>query len=375
MAYSLAQCALGVVNKFGNRQNLGAYLPGTMTATNRILEDNSLALQALIQAVQNLTESFEFEELKYQTPVPPASPLSLTMGQPVVLISDLLATIQGNAGYPQLQNQNINDITDIYTFWVWFANSPSVSGRTLKYRRITTIDTYSYGITSNTQGNIGVAPPVYYSRFGNMLEVGPAPNQNFEYFVRVKLRHPFPTGISQQYTADQVTGQSGANFYPCTLQAVLSGGVVISITIVDDGQGYQPNTRFPIYFDPPLGPLNIPTAYGWYANTGAQGTVTSITTGSYGGTSLGFPPYCYAASQSTQQVFMPDSWKQAAEYLACYHLATWEGAEDYVKSFAEKLSGLGIDVAKVLRLKPQMERDEMHNERQFSFRGSKYSFS
>lgn len=373
MAYSLANCAKNLPQKFGNRQNLGSYIPGTMTATNRIYEDNSLAMWSLIQAIQQLTETFEFEELKYQTPVPPASNiLSMQMGQPVIPISTLLATIQGNTIYPQFQNQNINDITDVYTFWVWFANSPSVSGRTLKYRRVTTIDTYSYGITSNTQGTIGVAPPVYYTRFGNVLQVGPAPNQTYQYFVRVKIRHPFPTGISQQYQTDPVTGQWGSNFLPATLTPVLTGTSVTGITISDDGQGYAPNSAFPIYFDPPLTGL-MPANYGWLANSGPNGTITSITVGSSGGS---YPslPYCYVAAQSTQQVMMPDSWQQAVEYLACYNLALWEGATEFISMFTEKLMALGIDI-KVLRLRPQMERDEMHNERMFSSRVAKYTFS
>ena len=52
---------------------------------------------------------------------------------------------------------------------------------------------YSFGITSNQQAGYGVAPPVYFSRFGSNLQVGPSPDQNYAYFFRVKLRHPFPT--------------------------------------------------------------------------------------------------------------------------------------------------------------------------------------
>ena len=75
----------------------------------------------------------------------------------------------GNLIYPQFQDQNFLDITDVYTFWMWFSGGVNQAGRTLKYRRVTTIDNYSYGLTSNTQGTIGLAPPVYYTRFGSVF--------------------------------------------------------------------------------------------------------------------------------------------------------------------------------------------------------------
>jgi hypothetical protein len=208
------------------------------------------------------------------------------------------------------------------------------------------------------------------------LQVGPAPNQNFEFFVRVKLRHPFPTGISQSFSPDPVTGQWDSNFFPCTLTPHLSGGgAVDGVAITNGGQGYAPSSSFPIYFDPPLGTLTggSPVNYGWLANSNANGNITSITIGTNGGSYTALP-YAYAAAQSTQQVMMPDSWQQAVEYLACYNLALWEGASDFITMFTEKLMALGIDI-KVLRLRPQMERDEMHNERMFSSRVAKYTFS
>src|SRR5271157_2544185 len=290
MSYSLANCALELPIKFGNRQNLGFLNPGTMTATNALLADNSLAMLALLQAVQQLTETFEFEELKYQTPVPPATTLQMTTGNPVIPISDLLATIQGNSVYPQFQNQNIVDITDVYTFWVWFSNTPSTAGRTLKYRRVTTIDTYSYGITSDSQGTIGVAPPVYYTRFGNQLQVGPAPNQNFNYFLRVKLRHPSPVALNNQFGSGS-GGQLLSNFFPASLLAVLAVGSLSSVTIVSGGQGYMPNFSFPIVFDA-NGSGVVPS--GWKANSNASGVIVSITAGTTPAYSS--VPNCYTAA-------------------------------------------------------------------------------
>jgi hypothetical protein len=261
MSYTVGDCVTGLPAKFDNRTDLG------------VTTDGSIGVVAVTDAIQNLTETFEFEELKYQTPVPPAATLSLVQGNPVVTIASLLATIAGNTNFPQFQPiaAEFVDITDVYTFWMWFAPGISGAGRALEYRRVTTIDLYSYGVTSNQIGQLGQAPPVYYSRFGSVLQVGPVPDQNYQFFVRVKLRQPFP-----------------------------------------------------------------------------------------------------AATVSAQVVFMPDSWKQAVQYLACYNLALNEGAETYMAMFAQKLLALGIDVD-VLKLRAQMERDEKHNSRQMSLRTASYT--
>jgi hypothetical protein len=263
MSYSVGDCVTGLPSKFDNRTDLG------------VTTDGSIGIVAVTQAIQQLTETFEFEELKYQTPVPPAATLALTQGNPVVPIASLLATIAGNTNFPQFQSiaAEFVDITDVYTFWMWFAPGISGAGRALEYRRVTTIDLYSYGVTSNQAGQLGQAPPVYYTRFGSVLQVGPVPDQAYQFFVRVKLRHPFP-----------------------------------------------------------------------------------------------------AASVAAQVVFMPDSWQQAAQYLACYNLALGEGAETYIEMFKDRLMALGVDVS-VLRLRPQMERDERHNSRQMSLRTASYTYS
>src|SRR5262249_12789682 len=148
-SYTIGDCARNIPPKFGNRQDLSTIADGTKTIT------------AVMEAIKELTETYEFEELKYQTPFPPATTLNLTAGNPVVPIGLLLGTIAGNTVYPQFQNQNFVDITDIYTFWLWFSGGVNQAGRTLKYRRVPTTDMYAYGITSNTQGVLGVAPPVY----------------------------------------------------------------------------------------------------------------------------------------------------------------------------------------------------------------------
>lgn len=158
--------------------------------------DGSFPIIQAQQAVMEITETAELEELKYQTPVPPQTGiLQMSVGVPVTPISTILATIATNANYPQFSTiaTQIVDITDVFTYWIWFGGGVNSAGRTLEYRRITTLDMYTYGVTSNSNSSFGVAPPVYYSRFGSNLQVGPAPDRTYFNFLRVQLRHPFPT--------------------------------------------------------------------------------------------------------------------------------------------------------------------------------------
>ena len=183
MPYTLGQIVSGLPAKAAGRGNWGT------TA------DGSLGMIAAQQAVMEITETAELEELKYQTPIPPLGPLQMTAGNPIVPIANLLATIAGNTNFPQFQSiaSQFVDITDVYTFWIWFQGGVNQSGRILEYRRIPAADMYTYGVTSSNQQSFGVAPPVYYSRFGAVLQLAPSPDQSYFYFVRVKLRHPWPS--------------------------------------------------------------------------------------------------------------------------------------------------------------------------------------
>ena len=214
MAFTIGQCVANLPAKFGNRLNVG-------TTT-----DGSIGIIAVSQVVAELTETYEFEELKYQTPVPPLTTLALTVNNSVVTIASLLATIAANTNYPQFQSiaAQFVDITDVYTFWIWFAGGVNQAGRTLKYRRVTTIDQYSYGITSNQQGSLGVAPPTYYTRFGNVLQVGPIPDQPYQFFVRVKLRQPIPaTSVAGQVVFVPSSWQEIIEYCACRRLALWEG--------------------------------------------------------------------------------------------------------------------------------------------------------
>lgn len=183
MAYTLGNIVANLPAKSGGRTNWG------------VTTDGSIGITAAQQVVQELTETAELEELKYQTPVPPLTALQMTAGNPIVPISSILGTIAGNTNYPQFQSiaAQFTDITDVFTFWIWFAGGVNTAGRTLEYRRVTATDMYTYGVTSSSATSYGVAPPVYYTRFNQYLQVGPSPDQPYFYFVRPQLRHPFPS--------------------------------------------------------------------------------------------------------------------------------------------------------------------------------------
>lgn len=344
--FTIGDTVPNVVLKFGNRQNLNTTADGSLTMT------------AVMESIKELTETYEFEELKYVTPVPNLTPLSMTAGQPVVPIASLLATIAANSAlYPQFQNQNIVDLSDIYTFWMWFAGGVNQAGRTLKYRRIPTIDQYSYGITNNNTGQLGVAPPVFFSRFGNQLQVGPVPDQNYQFFVRMKLRHPYPIGGT-------------ANFVAAILTCTLSAGAVNAVSITSGGAGYYPSTTFPLYFGAsPNGSVATGTAT---SNSSGVITAVAVTSGASGYTAA---PAVATAAASTQQVFMPDSWQEIVELCACQRLALWEGAQEYITMFEGLLKTKGIDIAKARSRKSDMERQEMHNERSMSLMTGPYTFA
>lgn len=337
----------GIPRKYGNRLDIAN------------IADGADAVSAMVESINELTETYEFEELKYQTPVPPATTLALSIGQPMVPIPSLLATIPGNALYPQFQAQHITDITDIYTFWMWFTGGVNQAGRTLEYRRVTTVDQDSYGITSNQQGAIGTAPPVYYTRFGNILQVGPAPDQPYQFFVRVKIRHPFP--ISFPFAA--------AILMPTM---VPGSGSLNGITINSGGTGYPPNTTIPLIFSTPV------------SGVAATGSATSnsagvITVATVVGGGAGYSPSNASVNTAiiaSQVVFVPPSWREIIQYAALWRLATWNGSEEYISMFDNVLKSKGIDVAEARAAKSQMKRDERHNSRALSLRlGSPYTFA
>src|SRR5579864_901713 len=343
--YTIGTCVGNLPGKFGNRRNLAT------------LADGSIPIVALQQALSELTETYEFEELKYQTPIPPAVALGMTVGQPIVSIASLLATVPGNTAFPQFQDQNVVDITDVYTFWMWFSGGVNQAGRYLEYRRVTTVDSESFGITSSTQGAVGTAPPAVYTRFGSVLQVGPSPDQAYQFFVRVKLRHPVPLNGAQTFT-------------PALLVATLAGGIVTGVTILSGGSGYLPSPTVPLTFSfSPNGSQAIGTI-----GTNAQGVITGAATIVTGGSGYGTtPPSVATAAVASQVVFMPDSWQPKLEAMACRQIALFEGAEEYVALFENELQTRGVDLQKARESKPQMERDERHNTRQLSLRVSSYT--
>lgn len=232
-----------VVQKFGNRQDLNS------------TEDGSPAVVAILESIAELTETYEFEELKYRSPVG-----QLTFGQSEYSIPFLIS------GNPIAAT----DLTKMFTITFWFEGQVNAV-RNLKYRRYPTTVMYAFGLggTSNID-----TPPIYWSRYNNNITLAPAPDKDYYYFIMLQLRHPNPT-----------------------------------------------------------------------------------------------------TSQADQLVYMPDSWRDIVAYSAAMRLAANEGAFDYSSNIYKILHGdpktqqPGLIMGRV----PQMERDEMMNERQLSLQMSRYT--
>ena len=151
-----------VVAKFGNRQDLNS------TA------DGSPAVVAILESVAELTETYEFEELKYRSPI-----FQLTEGQSEYAIPTL---ISGNP-------ISATDLTKMFTITFWFQGQVNAV-RNLKYRRYPTVVMYAFGLGGSSNVN---TPPIYWSRYNSNISFGPAPDQNYYAFVMMQLRHPTPT--------------------------------------------------------------------------------------------------------------------------------------------------------------------------------------
>lgn len=233
-----------VVQKFGNRQDLNSNA------------DGSPAVVAILESVAELTETYEFEELKFRSPV-----FNLTLGQSEYPIATL---ISGNP-------ISAKDLTKMFTITFWFEGQTGAV-RNLKYRRYPTVVMYAFGLGGSS--NIDT-PPIYWSRYNNNISLGPAPDKNYSAFIMLQLRHPNPT-----------------------------------------------------------------------------------------------------SSQAAQLVYMPDSWRDIVAYCAVERLAFNEGAFDYANQIHTMLYGdpntrqPGMIKARI----PQMERDEMMNERQLSVQISRYGY-
>lgn len=205
----------GIVAKMQGRGNIG---PATSAA--------ALYAIAAQQAIQELTETYEFEELKVPSPIVP-----MPQGQGTYSISSFI---------PNTDTEW--DLTDIFDWGFWL-NPGTTNGpfRIIKYRRVPTVDQYQFGTTQP-------APPVYFSRFGsalginttsanNALVVGPIPDQLYMSFMRFKARHPFTTTIydSPIYMPDswqEITEYSaairllswqGANEFAAAYRTILYG--------------------------------------------------------------------------------------------------------------------------------------------------------
>lgn len=205
----------GIVNKFGGRTNFG---PAASTS--------ALYVTAVQQAIQEFTETIEFEELKVISPIVP-----LNQGVGIYSISQFIPP-----------NQLTWDITDILDWGYWLTPS-SQNGpfRIIKYRRIPTVDLYQFGTTAP-------APPVYFSRFGSPwgisgagseLMLGPIPDNLYLSFMRFKARHPFTTNV-----------YDSPIYLPDSWQEIIEYAACLRLAINEGSEKYTTIFRTMLFGDP-----------------------------------------------------------------------------------------------------------------------------
>jgi hypothetical protein len=211
----------GIVNKFGGRTNFG---PAASSV--------ALYVTAAQQAIQELTETIEFEELKTISPI-----VSLSYGVGTYSISQFIPS-----------GQLTWDLTDIYDWGYWLTPGSQVGPfRIIKYRRIPTVDMYQFGTTAP-------APPVYFSRFGSPwgisgagseLVLGPIPDNNYFSFMRFKSRHPFTSTI-----------YDSPIYVPDSWQEILEYATCLRLAINEGSEKYVTIFRTMLFGDP-RDPTNV----------------------------------------------------------------------------------------------------------------------
>lgn len=208
----------GIVNKFGGRQNLGPQTSAT-----------ALYATAARDAIRELTENNEFEELKIPSPIVP-----IQYGVSMYSISSFIPVPQSGQG--------AYDIADTFDWGFWL-NPGQTNGpfRILKQRRIPTVNQYQFGTTAP-------APPIYFSRFGspigiagagNELILGPTPDNLYQSIMFFRLRHPFLTPI---YTSPI--------YLPDTWQEIIEYSACLRMAINEGSEKYISIFRIALFGDP-----------------------------------------------------------------------------------------------------------------------------
>jgi hypothetical protein len=216
----------GVVNKFGGRQNFG---PAN--------SDSALYVAEAVAAIGELTETYEFEELKVPSPI-----VSLPAGVASYDLNQFIPTTTPGEGITW-------DITDIYDWGFWLTPASQIGPfRIMKYRRVPTVDQYQFGTTAT-------APPIYFSRFGSpigisgvsgVLQLGPIPDQLYYSFMRFKARHPF-IATPNIYTSPI--------YMPFTWKEIIEYSVALRLAINQGSEQYI-STFHAALFGDPKNPLN-----------------------------------------------------------------------------------------------------------------------
>jgi hypothetical protein len=209
----------GIYNKFGGRSNLGPANSAT-----------SLYAMAAREAIQELTENNEFEELKVPSPI-----VTIQYGVLSYSISQFIPSTPASVAAAW-------DYTDVFDWGFWL-NPGSTNGpfRILKQRRVPTVNQYQFGTTAP-------APPIYFSRFGspwgingagNELLIGPTPDNNYQSIMYFRVRHPFTATV-----------YDSPIYMPDSWQEIIEYSACLRLAINEGAEKYAALFRGYLFGDP-----------------------------------------------------------------------------------------------------------------------------
>lgn len=207
-------------NPGGTNRTVGDLVPGVIDYLQQRTDVTTLAPRYIKRALQEITESNPFEELRVTGPT-----VSLTTGQSTYPITLFL-----NSG---------DDYTspESFTVYVDFPNN-TVTGP-INYKTPKAIETMVAPVT------VGV--PSRFTRYGNSFLIGPTPNNPYSVFLRYQRRHPFP------YEAGQLSG--APIFIPDSWEEVVEVAAAHRIAVIKRWNDQADELHKILFGDPEAGML------------------------------------------------------------------------------------------------------------------------
>lgn len=151
-------------------------VPEVINALQQRTDVSDLAPLYIMRAIQEITESTEFEELRATGPL-----VTLTSGQP---------------DYPVGMFLNPGEDYTSPEVMVLYIDYPTNSVKTLlAYKTPAAIEIMTSPATQGVPGK--------FTRFGTNFRFGPTPNLPFSVFLRYQKRHPFPSSTDSKAIGGQ----------------------------------------------------------------------------------------------------------------------------------------------------------------------------